>query len=72
MVKKRGRPATGRGEQVQVRLQPLLMRQLDLWRETRVDAPTRPEAIRRLIELGLAARSGHRALPFVYSPDDPD
>jgi hypothetical protein len=71
-VKKRGRPATGRGEQVQVRLQPLLMRQLDLWRENRVDSPTRPEAIRRLIALGLSARSGHRTMPLVYSPDDPD
>jgi hypothetical protein len=70
-MKKRGRPATGRGEQVQVRLQPLLMRQLDLWRENRTDAPTRPEAIRRLIALGLSARF-NRAAPLVHSPDDPD
>jgi hypothetical protein len=70
-MKKRGRPATGRGEQVQVRLQPLLMRQLDMWRENRNDAPTRPEAIRRLIALGLSGRF-NRSAPLVYSPDDPD
>jgi hypothetical protein len=70
--KKRGRPATGRGEQVQVRLQPILVHQIDLWRGNRSDAPTRPEAIRRLIQLGLAAHPVRRAHPVFHSPDDPD
>jgi hypothetical protein len=70
--KKRGRPATGRGEQVQVRLQPMLMKQLDLWRGNRADAPSRPEAIRRLVQLGLAAHPARRAVAVIHSPDDPD
>jgi hypothetical protein len=70
--KKRGRPATGRGEQVQVRLQPILLKQIDLWRGNRGDAPSRPEAIRRLLQLGLAAHPVRRALALIHSPDDPD
>jgi len=71
-AKKRGRPATGRGEQVQVRLQPMLLKQIDLWRGNRGDAPSRPEAIRRLIQLGLAAHPARRPVPLHHSPDDPD
>lgn len=70
--RKRGRPATGRGEQVQVRLQPILLKQIDLWRGNRSDAPSRPEAIRRLIQLGLAAHPARRSAPAIHSPDDPD
>jgi hypothetical protein len=51
--KKRGRPATGRGDGVLVRLHPDLMKQLDQWRARDPDLPTRPEAIRRLIQHGL-------------------
>jgi hypothetical protein len=54
--KKRGRPATGRGEQIQVRLHPDLMKQLDQWRSRDPDVPNRPEAIRRLMQLGLKFR----------------
>jgi len=70
--KKRGRPATGRGAQVQVRLQPILLQQIDLWRGNRSDAPGRPEAVRRLIQLGLAAHPARRATMVIHSPDDPD
>ena len=56
--KKPGRPATGRGEQVQVRIKPDLMEQLDAWRGRDADRPSRPEAIRRLMEIGLKAKGG--------------
>jgi hypothetical protein len=71
-ARKRGRPATGRGAQVQVRLQPMLLKQIDLWRGNKSDAPSRPEAIRRLVQLGLAAHPARRAQPLIHSPDDPD
>jgi hypothetical protein len=54
-IKKRGRPATGKGEATMVRLQPDLAGRVDGWATSQPDAPTRPEAIRRLVELGLAA-----------------
>ena len=38
-----------------VRLQPHRLRTLDAWRERQEDEPSRPEAIRRLVEMGLAA-----------------
>jgi hypothetical protein len=49
---RRGRPTVD-SEAVNVRIErPLLMR-LDDWRRSVADLPTRPEAIRRLIELAL-------------------
>ena len=48
-TKKRGRPATGKGLQVVVRLQPDLLELVDAYCERFSDAPSRPEAIRRLI-----------------------
>jgi hypothetical protein len=52
--KRRGPPPTGKGEPVQVRLQPDQMAALDGWTAGQPDPkPTRPEAIRRLLELGL-------------------
>ena len=54
--KKRGRPATtGRGVPVVVRLHPIALAKLDTWRGEQPDAPTRPEAVRRLTEKGLAS-----------------
>jgi metal-responsive CopG/Arc/MetJ family transcriptional regulator len=42
-----------------VRLQPALLRALDKWveQEQEKDALSRPEAIRRLVELGLKAKN---------------
>lgn len=54
--KPRGRPATGRGETIGVRIQPADLALIDEWRRTQDDLPTRPEAIRRLIELGLKVK----------------
>jgi hypothetical protein len=53
--KKVGRPATGKGLGVLVRLQPAHLKALDGWITKQVDRPTRPQAIRRLVELGLKA-----------------
>jgi hypothetical protein len=43
------------GDLVGVRLQPEMARHLDDWRRKQDDLPGRPEAIRRLVELGLKA-----------------
>jgi hypothetical protein len=53
-IKKRGRPATGKGQQVVVRLQPEPLAKLDAWREAQPDQPSRPEAVRRIIDDVLA------------------
>jgi hypothetical protein len=52
--KKRGPPATGKGTLIGVRLQPDPLSRLDKWSKSQDDKPSRPEAIRRLVELGLA------------------
>jgi hypothetical protein len=51
--KKRGPPATGKGELIGVRIQPNLMRVLDGWIADQTPRPSRPEAIRRLLEEAL-------------------
>ena len=54
--KKRGRPATtGRGTQIGMRWHDLQLSAIDEWR-TKHDVASRPEAIRRLVELGLKAK----------------
>jgi hypothetical protein len=61
--KKRGRPkTTGRGEGVLVRLHGLLSA-VDDWRSAQDDTPSRPEAIRRLVDLGLKAAPRTRTRP---------
>ena len=57
--KKRGPPPTGKGELIGVRIQPDQMSSLDAWISYQDDELSRPEAIRRLVELGLA--DAHRA-----------
>ena len=44
------------GEFIGVRVQPDLVKALDDWRRKQDDLPGRPEAIRRLVEIGLKAR----------------
>ena len=41
-----------------VRFQPNALAALDAWIAAQPDAPTRPEAVRRLIEAGLKAEAG--------------
>jgi hypothetical protein len=44
------------GDLVGVRVQPDMAKQLDDWRRRQDDLPGRPEAIRRLVELGLKVK----------------
>jgi hypothetical protein len=50
--KKTGRPATGVGDPITVRLHEKALALLDEWRRQQPDLPSRPEALRRLAELG--------------------
>ncbi|MBR0947851.1 MULTISPECIES: hypothetical protein [Bradyrhizobium] len=49
------RPAVT-GAPVMVRIQPDMAKGLDDWRRRQEDLPGRPEAIRRLVEIGLKAK----------------
>jgi hypothetical protein len=51
--KKRGLPPTGKGEPIMVRVQPDLLEKLEAWSAHQDDRPSRPEAIRRLVEQAL-------------------
>jgi hypothetical protein len=55
--KKRGPPPTGKGTQIQVRIQHALLAELDGWK-AKHGISTRPEAIRRLVEMGLKSKRG--------------
>jgi hypothetical protein len=55
--KKRGRKFSGgRGSGVMVRMNPAQLTELDAWRDNQSENLSRPEAIRRLIEVGLSAQ----------------
>ena len=54
--KKRGPPPTGKGEPILVRIQPPLLRNLDEWIVNQDVSLTRPQAIRRLIEIALVGK----------------
>jgi hypothetical protein len=45
------------GDPVLVRVQPDMAKQLDDWRRKQEDLPGRPEAVRRLVELGLKVKA---------------
>jgi hypothetical protein len=51
--KKRGPKPTGQGEPILVRVHPDMLKKIDAWRKKQADPPTRPEAIRRIVDLGL-------------------
>jgi hypothetical protein len=53
----KGRPFVD-SEAVNVRMERAFIASLDNWRREQSDLPSRPEAIRRLIELGLKAAKG--------------
>lgn len=50
--KKMGRPPVDT-QAVNVRMERELVKRIDEWRSNDPDLPSRPEAIRRLVELGL-------------------
>jgi hypothetical protein len=56
--KARGRPATGIGLLIGSRWHEPQLALIDDWRRKQPDLPSRAEAIRRLVELGLANKSG--------------
>jgi hypothetical protein len=52
--KGRGRPKTGINPTIGVRMPVKEIAAVDAWRNQQVDEPSRPIAIRRLVELGLS------------------
>src|SRR6516165_3640916 len=55
--KRRGPAPTGQGIQIQVRIQPEKLSQLDRWIADQKGKLSRPEAIRRIVERTLARSS---------------
>jgi hypothetical protein len=55
--KKRGRPATGQDPVSAIRLSLPLRTAIENWANQQSDKPSRSEAIRRLVEFALAAKS---------------
>jgi hypothetical protein len=53
---RRGRPSTGYDPVTAIRLSAEIRSAIDAWSKRQVDTPGRSEAIRRLIELGLAVK----------------
>jgi hypothetical protein len=53
--KRRGRPATGQDPHVSLRLPVETIAAADAWAAQQPDKPTRSEALRRLIDLGMKA-----------------
>jgi hypothetical protein len=47
--------ATTTGTLVGTRFQATLLEAIDSWRKDQTDLPTRPEAVRRLVELGMTS-----------------
>ncbi len=59
--KKRGRPRGRRyGETIPMRLSSALKDEVDAWADKQPDAPSRSEALRRLVKLALAAKGKQR------------
>jgi hypothetical protein len=54
--KSRGRPKVDSTVPLSVRLSPEQLAALDAWRREQTDLPGRPEAVRRLMELGMTVR----------------
>ena len=58
--KKPGPAPTGKGELIGVRIQPKDLAELDGWIKRQDDKPSRPEAIRRLVEQALTTAASHQ------------
>jgi hypothetical protein len=54
--KRRGPEPTGKGAPILVRMQPDALAKLDAWAAKQDGEPSRPEAIRRLVEMGLKGK----------------
>jgi hypothetical protein len=58
LAKKRGRPATGRGDTIGVRMLPDQIAAVDVWISRQPTSLKRPAAIRALVVKGLRADDG--------------
>lgn len=57
---------------VGTRFQPVLLAAIDDWRKAQPDLPTRPEAVRRLVETGLGEKAlGAHGNPVTGPSADP-
>lgn len=63
--KTRGRPATGTGVQIGTRWPEDTVAAIERWAAAQDDKPGRSEAIRRLVELGLAKKPAAKSSPRV-------
>ena len=59
--KKRGRPATGQDPHMTFRLPAETIAAIDAWAAQLPDSPSRSEALRRLLDLGMKAATARRA-----------
>lgn len=59
--------AKEKGTLVGTRFQPDLLSAVDSWRKNQEDLPTRPEAVRRLVELGMSS-SGDQNQINLFQP----
>jgi hypothetical protein len=57
----RGRPAIGRGLQINTMVRPNIAEAIDAWAAAQPDRPTRSEAVRRLLAIALGAGDRSRA-----------
>jgi hypothetical protein len=64
----RGRPPTG-ALSIHLRVPPADVAAIDSWTARQKDKPSRPEAIRRLVEIGLTA-GGRKISVYRASGDD--
>ena len=69
--KRRGRPATGQGVQIGTRWPESTVGAIDKWAAGQTDKPGRSEAIRRLVELGLAVKARPRQLSPTQAAKQP-
>ena len=58
--KKRGRPRTGKDPMLAFRAPPAFTAEVEAWAKRQPDSPSRSEALRRLVELGLAGKGKER------------
>jgi hypothetical protein len=56
-TRKRGRPKTG-ALSVHLRIEPVMLDRIDAWISAQEEQPSRPEAIRRLLNLALDVELG--------------
>jgi hypothetical protein len=60
--KKRGPLPTGKGTPIMVRIRPKELSELDGWIKRQDDKPSRPEAIRRLMQQALTNAASHQPM----------